>query len=1066
MPTEPSVAPWNDTAVTYPGQPALHELVHGQAARTPDAVAVVADREQLSYADLVGRANQLANLLVARGIGPESRVGVCLHRGTDMVVALLGILTAGAGYVPLDPEYPAQRIAFMVADAQLDTVVTDPDLPVLAELDRAVDIVSVGRDTAGWPTGVPQVAVDPDHPAYVIYTSGSTGRPKGVVMPHRGIVNRVRWGLAAYPLGPDDLVLQKTPYSFDVSVPEFFGTLAAGARLVMARPGGHRDPAYLIDTIHRYGITSVHFVPSMLRAFLAEVRDTGARFPTLRRIVCSGEALTPDLVTGADELIGCEVLNLYGPTETAVEVTGLRCRPGEPVSIGHAVANTRTHILDDRSEPAEIGELCLAGVQLARGYLGRPALTAERFTPDPFGPPGSRLYRTGDLARRLPDGAVDYLGRIDHQVKIRGHRVELGEIDAALRTVPGVQAAATAVHADQLVGYVVAATVAPTVRVLRAHLTERLPGYMVPSVFMAVPALPISPSGKLDRTALPAPDHRRLADSGRVDPRTDDERRLADIWADLLGGGPVGVQDTFVELGGDSLAATRVCSRVRRSWGWSFSPADVLTATVAELVARGGSDGPADTGEAGEAGTVGAGTPGAVDATTGPGTGVGAGQPAGTPLSAAQHRIWFADQLDPGSTTYTMFESYRLRGPVDVDALRAAVADTVRRHPALRTTFQSRRGVPYAEVGPDARVPVEVLTVADDAGVQAAVDRLTAEPFALAEGSLLRVTLLRLAPEEHILVATIHHIVADDWSMDVLWRDVCRAYALHRQGRAGSVDPLPPAPLPTTDPADLDYWRQHLAGAPATLDLPADLSRPARLRHTEDTVRFTLPAEVAAGVRTLARATGSTPFMVLLTAFAVLVGQLAERDDLVIGTFSGNRGTEEAEDGIGMFVNTLALRVPCPSGATFTDLLHRVREVALAGYRHQGFPFDRLVTALRPKRDLSRNPVVQVAFQLLGDLTGRVRLPGVTTEPFRHGQGGSPFDLLLTAREEGAQLAGWLHYHRDLFTPARAASFADGFTGIVMAAVQQPDRAVGGLTGREGAENTGALAGNLGGAGR
>ena len=1048
MPTESSVAPWNDTEVAYPGEERLHELVHAQAARTPNAVAVVAGADRLTYAELVGRANQLAHLLAARGIGPESRVGVCLHRGTGMVTALLGILTAGAAYVPLDPEYPAQRIAFMLSDAQLDTVVTDPDLPVWAGLERPAHTVAVGRDSHDRPTRTPPVSVDPDNPAYVIYTSGSTGRPKGVVMPHRGIVNRIRWGLDAHPLDATDRVLQKTPYSFDVSVPEFFGTLAAGARLVMARPGGHRDPAYLVETINRYGITNVHFVPSMLRAFLAEVRDTGARLPSLRRIVCSGEALAPDLVTEADRLIGCELLNLYGPTEAAVEVTGLRCRPGQQVSIGYAVANCRTHILDEHSRPVDVGELCLAGVQLARGYLGRPALTAQRFVPDPFGPPGSRLYRTGDLARRLPDGAVDYLGRIDHQVKIRGHRVELGEIELALRTVTGVRAAAATVHADQLVGYVVA-TVAPTVRELRSHLAQRLPEYMIPSVFLAVSALPISPSGKLDRAALPAPDERRLTDGARVAPRTDGERRLAELWADLLGTGPVGVHDSFVELGGDSLAAARVCSRARRELGWLLSPADVLTSTVADLAGRGtavGSPAGATTGTPGGATTTmpdgaAAATVAAAGGDTAPGT--APVEPDVQPLSPAQHRIWFADQLDPGSATYSMFEAYRLHGPVDVEALRAAVADTVRRQPALRTTFRSRRGKPYARVDPDAEVPVDILPVADRVEAQEIIERLAVVPFALAEGPLLRITLLRLAPEEHVLLGTIHHVIADDWSMDVLWRDIGRAYAQHLHGgTVTAAAPLPPAPLPATDPADLAYWREHLAGVPAAVDLPADLPRPARLRHAEATIPFTLPAEVTAVVRTLARSTGATPFMLLLGTFSVLIGHLADREDLVIGTFSGNRGSEESEERVGMFVNTLALRVRCPSEVPFTDLLRQVRQVALSGYRHQGFPFDQLVTALRPKRDLSRNPVVQVAFQLLGDLAGRVRLPGVNAEPLRHGQGGTPFDLLLTIREAGPELAGWLHYNSDLFTPGRAASFVERFTQIVTAAVRHPDRPV------------------------
>ncbi len=548
----------------------LPALFAAQVARTPSAPAVVADGVSVSYVELDRRANRLAHHLIAEGVGPESVVGVCLDRGVELVVALLGIHKAGGAYLPLDPDYPAERVDYMRSDSGATTVVT---AATFARVDG--------------PSDDPGTEVLPAHPAYVIYTSGSTGRPKGVVIEHRGIVNRLVWMQDEYALDGTDRVLQKTPYSFDVSVWEFFWPLITGATLVMARPGGHRDPRYLAETIDTERITTVHFVPSMLRTFLAE--PFGA-LPSLRRMICSGEALTADLVTGVHERLGCELHNLYGPTEASVDVTAIRCHPGEPVTIGRPIANTATHIVDRDLNPVAEGELCLAGVQLARGYLGRPELTAERFVPNPFGA-GDRLYRTGDLARRRADGTIDYLGRLDHQVKIRGHRIELGEIEAVLTGHPDVHAGVVTVHRPatgepRLVAYVVPAG-RLDVRTLRGDLGATLPDHMIPALFLTLSALPLTPSGKTDRGALPAPDGARPALGVEYAPaRTATETALVEIWEHVLDTTPVGIRDPFVELGGQSLTAARICARVRQRFGGHLSAGDLLDAATIERMAE------------------------------------------------------------------------------------------------------------------------------------------------------------------------------------------------------------------------------------------------------------------------------------------------------------------------------------------------------------------------------------------------------------------------------------------------------------------------------------------------
>ncbi len=531
----------------------VHELVEAQVRRTPAEVAVVADGRPVSYVDLNASANRLAHHLRSRGIGAGAVVGVSLHRGVDLVVALLGVMKAGAAYLPLDPDLPADRLAFMLTDSGARLVLAGDKTA-----GAGFDGVPVLTDLAvPGPAHDPAVPGSPDSPAYVMYTSGSTGRPKGVVVGHRGVVNRLRWGLAEYPLDRTDRVLQKTPYSFDVSVPELFCPLSAGATLVLARPGGHRDPAYLVSLIESERITSVHFVPSMLRPFLAE---PFAALPSLRRMFCSGEALTADLVDAVHARLDCTLHNLYGPTEASIEVTAVDCRPGEPVTIGHPLPNVRTYLVDDAlREVAEgtAGELLLGGIQLAHGYLNRPALTAERFVPNPFDGDGTRLYRTGDLARRAEDGAIVYLGRLDNQVKVRGNRVELGEIEAVLTTHPALAAAVVTFADGGLVAYLVAGSGRPTVAELREFLARSLPEYMIPTRWLALTSVPVTTSGKTDRNAIPA-EAPAWEQAAHEPPESPVEQAIADVLAEVLDVARVGRHDDFFDLGGHSLLVTQV----------------------------------------------------------------------------------------------------------------------------------------------------------------------------------------------------------------------------------------------------------------------------------------------------------------------------------------------------------------------------------------------------------------------------------------------------------------------------------------------------------------------------
>ncbi|HZB43822.1 MAG TPA: amino acid adenylation domain-containing protein, partial [Pyrinomonadaceae bacterium] len=1045
---------WNETREDYALDKCLHELFEEQAARTPEAVALVFEGERLTYGELNASANRLAHHLIAVGVGPEVIVGFCVERSPEMVVGLLGIMKAGGAYMPLEPEYPRERLAFMLRNAGGRVLLTEKKFAGLLpqEAERVVLIDEERERVAPRDERNPSSGVAADNLIYVIYTSGSTGEPKGAMLAHRGVSNCLLWLQQTHRLAAADRVLLKAPLSFDSSVWELFWPLLVGAGVVIARPGEQRDSAYLVDLIARARVTTVHFVPSMFQVFLEEKGVEAC--DSLRRVVCGGEALSPAGVARFRERLGAELHNFYGPTETSIGSINWPCdevADRRTLPIGRPVANTRSYILDRHLRPVPVGvhgELHTGGVGVARGYLSRPGLTAERFIPDPFGPtPGARLYRTGDVARYLPDGSIDFLGRIDHQVKLRGLRIELGEIEAALESHPSVRDAAVVMREDvpgdkRLAAYLVPQQGASlSSSELRGFLKERLPDFMLPSAFVLLDEMPLTHNVKIDRRALPAPGDARAAEAERpyVAPRTPVEEVVASVWAGVLGLGRVGAQDNFFDLGGHSLLATQVMSRVREAFGVELPLRTLFESpTVSGLalaVERGRNETRAST------------TPELV-----PSPREGA-----MPLSFAQQRLWFLDQLVPGSPFYNIPSAVRLSGRLDGPALERALSEVVRRHEILHTTFPSIDGEPVQLVG--AARPCE-LPLIDLSSIPAATREEEArrlasqearEPFDLARGPLLRARLLRLSEDEHVLLLTMHHIVSDAWSAGVLVRELTTIYEAFAEGRPSPLEELP---IQYADYAawqrrllqgatleeQLDYWRGRLAGAPASLELPTIRTRPAVKSHKGRTENFTLPGGLAEALRSLARREGVTLFMLLSAGFKALLARYSGQQDIAVGTPVANRTRGETEGLIGFFVNTLVLRTDMSGDPTFLELVRREREVCLGAYAHQDVPFERVVEELQPERDLSRTPLFQVMFSLQNESGGPPPATprGLRLRPLAVEGGTAKFDLTFVASESGdGRLACALEYDAELFDEATAKRMSAHWTRLLEGVVRE-----------------------------
>ena len=1000
---------WNDTALGEPipglaAELTLPELFQHQVGRSSGQIAVIAGQQQLTYADLNCRANRFARLLAKRGIGPEAVVGVVMERRVDLVAAQLGVLKAGAAYLPIDPGHPAERIEFMLSDACPAVIFAasahGPVLPAQA----AIPVLTVDSPALMAELASMNAAdlADPDraaplraaHAAYVIYTSGSTGQPKGVVVSHTGLASLVSAQAGRCAAGTGSRVLQFASPSFDASIWELLMALCRGGTLVLATAGELLAGPELAEAVARYSITHLTVPPAVLGALPAD------SFPSVSALVSAGEALGRELVSRWAR--GRRFINAYGPTETTVcaTMTGPLLAGGDPL-IGTPIANTRVFVLDRWLRPVPpgvAGELYVAGAALARGYLGRAALTAERFVACPFGPAGARMYRTGDVARWTADGQLEFMGRADEQVKIRGFRVEPGEIEAVLCRHDQVAQAAVTVHGQEpsqarLVAYVAAAGHSePGPLELRKHLMAALPAYMVPSAFVVLEQLPLTPNGKLDRGALPKPDLCPAPVDGA--PASPLEEILCGLFAEVLGLAQVGADDNFFDLGGHSLMANRLISRVRTVLG-------------AELGIRTLFENPSVSGLARCMAAVDQGRPPLARAH----------RPERLPLSPAQRRLWFLQSLDGPSATYNIPLAVRLTGRLDRAALRQALSDVAARHEVLRTTYQEADGEPYQCIR-DAADAVVALTVCQCAApdLEAAVNTAARYPFDLASELPIKAWLFVTSDTDHTLLILMHHIAADGWSPGPLMRDLSVAYGVRRDGTAPSWDPLP---VQYADYAlwhqrllserdgggflaqQLAFWVEAMRDVPDVLRLPADRPRPAVPSHNGGLSDVLIEAWLHIRLQRLAREQGVTLFMVIQAALAVLLTGLGAGTDIPIGTPVSGRNDEATNDLIGFIVNTLVLRVNTAGGPTFADLLRRVRESDLAAFAHQDVPFEQLVEAINPARTTSRHPLFQVMFAFGSGMTEEQwQLPGLRTALQHVDVGIAKFDLTLSLDQE------------------------------------------------------------------
>ncbi len=1044
---------WNATAREYPKDRCVHELFAQQSAHTPDALALVYGQERLTYRELDERANQLAHHLIERGCEPEQVVGVCLGRSVEQVVSVLAVLKAGAAYLPLDPAHPVERLTYMLEDARAQIVLVNGDAPrlVLPAGVSVVDLRGHAVQLRTCPTTTPSTKCVPGNLAYMIYTSGSTGRPKGVAAVHRSLVNRIYGQDRVASLKHGQVCCLKTAVGFVDAVFELFGPLLSGCKLVIADEEAGRDAQQLLQLLRAHAVEHLVSVPSLARALL----ETGEAdsLTELRHWTLSGEQLSADLVTNLQHsLPRCEFVNVYGCSEVGADASAQRCGPKEVsqewVSIGRPIPNLQLYVLDELLQAVPVGvvgELYVSGDGVARGYVGRSGLTAERFLADPFAGAGRRMYRTGDRTRYLPDGRLQYLGRADHQVKVRGYRIELGEIEATLCRHDQVQQAAVVLRTDaqgqtRLVAYVAGRGEPPEASELRDHLRSKLPEYMVPAQYISLEQLPLNANGKVDRQALPEPESLMVSEAQYAGPATPTEEVLAQIWAEVLQLEQVGVEDNFFELGGHSLLGTQVMARVRDKLEVEI-PLRVLfetTGSVRSLAAE------IDTARREQQGLK---LPPLVSR----------GQYSGElPLSFTQERLWFLEQLESLGSTYNESLSLQIQGELDVQALQRSFAELVRRHETLRTCIRTTaegEGIQVILPATEFSLRVQSLEDVEPRLRQKQTQQLAQEelqrPFDLGN-SLFRALLLRLTPQEHVLLITVHHIVSDVWStMGVLRHELSILYSAYSRGE---TSPLAPLEIQYADYAlwqrqwlrgevlekQLSYWRERLQGMPAALELPTDRPRPPVPSYRGAVHAFTVPATELQGLQELARREGVTLYMLLLAAFQVVLGRWSNQQDVTVGSPIAGRTHRLTEGLIGFFVNTLVMRTDLSGDPDFRELLQRVRETALGAYAHQDMPFEKLVAELQPQRNLSRQALFQVTFGLHNMQLRPLNLSGLNLQPLLGEHTSSKFDLAFNFFESEVGLLGRMEYATDLFDISTIERLAQSYRQVLRAVREDP----------------------------
>ncbi|SPY51331.1 pyoverdine synthetase D [Pseudomonas aeruginosa] len=1051
-----TLSEWNPAQREYAVQGTLQQRFEEQARQRPQAVALILDEQRLSYGELNARANRLAHCLIARGVGADVPVGLALERSLDMLVGLLAILKAGGAYLPLDPAAPEERLAHILDDSGVRLLLTQGHLLERLPRQAGVEVLAIdGLVLDGYAESDPLPTLSADNLAYVIYTSGSTGKPKGTLLTHRNALRLFSATEAWFGFDERDVWTLFHSYAFDFSVWEIFGALLYGGRLVIVPQWVSRSPEDFYRLLCREGVTVLNQTPSAFKQLMAVAcsADMATQQPALRYVIFGGEALDLQSLRPWFQRFGDrqpQLVNMYGITETTVHVT---YRPvseadleGGLVSpIGGTIPDLSWYILDRDLNPVPrgaVGELYIGRAGLARGYLRRPGLSATRFVPNPFpGGAGERLYRTGDLARFQADGNIEYIGRIDHQVKVRGFRIELGEIEAALAGLAGVRDAVVLAHdgvgGTQLVGYVVADSAEDAERLresLRESLKRHLPDYMVPAHLMLLERMPLTVNGKLDRQALPQPDASLSQQAYRA-PGSELEQRIAAIWAEILGVERVGLDDNFFELGGHSLLATRVISRVRQEQQLDASLKALFERPVLEAFAQG------------------------LERTTDAVSTIPlADRQQPLALSFAQERQWFLWQLEPESAAYHIPSALRLRGRLDVDALQRSFDSLVARHETLRTRFRLEGGRSYQQVQPAVSVSIEREQFGEE-GLIERIQAIVVQPFDLERGPLLRVNLLQLAEDDHVLVLVQHHIVSDGWSMQVMVEELVQLYAGYSQG----LDVVLPAlPIQYADYAlwqrswmeagekerQLAYWTGLLGGEQPVLELPFDRPRPARQSHRGAQLGFELSRELVEAVRALAQREGTSSFMLLLASFQALLYRYSGQADIRVGVPIANRNRVETERLIGFFVNTQVLKADLDGRMGFDELLAQARQRALEAQAHQDLPFEQLVEALQPERNASHNPLFQVLFNHQSEIrsvTPEVQLEDLRLEGLAWDGQTAQFDLTLDIQEDENGIWASFDYATDLFDASTVERLAGHWRNLLRGIVANPRQRLGEL---------------------
>lgn len=1025
---------WNHSEVTFPDTHTIHQLFEQQVNTNPDKTALIDPETTLSFDQLNKKANQVAHFLLSKAMQHPSLIAICVERSIDMVISLLAILKTGSAYLPLDPAYPVERLSFMLQDADAKVLITQSDLEnrLPDYQGQSIYIDQFNDDQTHWPATDIHQDSQPDDMAYLIYTSGSTGKPKGVMGHHQGMINRFQWMWQRYPFLADEVGCQKTALSFLDSVWEIFGFLLKGIPITIITDNEIKDPTLLIQSLERHQISRIVLVPSLLRAILDYDTDITTRLKHLRYCTTSGEALTPELFNRfKSALPHCVLINLYGSSEVSADCTWFDSNQNKPehvIPIGRPIANNRIYILDNLLNPVPTGtagEIYISGIGIAAGYLGQPELTAERFIPDPFIIKPSMMFKSGDRARYLSDGQIEHLGRLDNQVKIRGFRIELGEIEAQLSTLSSIAQCMTIVREDHpgqkyIVAYLISSQ-NPSQQTLKAYLKDKLPDYMIPSVFVTLEQFPLTPSGKINRLALPKPDFSTLSEKIYRPPSTPEQQIMANIWSDVLHIDHIGLNDHFFELGGHSLMATQVISRIKKAFKTDLAvkllfehPVLINFTQICHQTTTNLNNETISVSER--------------------------NQPA--KLTHAQQRLWFLEQLEGANGTYNISHALQLTGPLDIHILNQTFDAIVSRHEILQCVFTSHHGIPEMVKSSSLQPTIAYTDLSQHDHIEQALTTLLNvainQPFDLTCEPLIRLHLYQKATQDYVLLVNMHHIISDGWSLGILVEEFCHIYPTLTQNKAIQ---LPDLPVQYTDYAhwqnnrldhdklnqQTQFWQQHLKETPDLINLPLDFKRPNKQTYQGKTITFRIEPALTQQLKTLANEHDATLFMVLLAAWNILLCRYTNQHHIVIGTPVANRNHADIEPLIGLFTNTLAIHTNLSNDPTFTELLASIKENTLNAYQHQDMPFEQLVEALNVPQNLSHNPIFQVMMVLQNTPSKAFDLPDIAVQPYPLENQTSKFDMLLAFEQDEDQLTAFWEYNTALFAPQTLHRMVDHF---------------------------------------